>query len=98
MVSTRYVPQTQYEQATRVVPVTDAPRTEYRTLPVVVTSTAQLPDTYRTVYRTQSVVRPVQQLVTVTRPEYRETTVTQTVPGKSGYSYPEPHNQLQYGK
>ncbi|XP_043195519.1 uncharacterized protein LOC122366919 isoform X1 [Amphibalanus amphitrite] len=96
--STRYVPKTQYEEATQVVTVKDAPRTEYRTVPVYVTSTVQLPDTYTTVYRTKTVQRPVQKVVSVTRPEYRETTVTQTVEGKCGYSYPEPTVQLQYGK
>ena len=92
------MPQTSYEEATRVVTVQDRPATEYRTLPVYVTSTVQLPDTTNTVYRTKTVQQPVQQVVTVTRPEYRETTVTQTVDGKCGYSYPEPTVQLQYGK
>ena len=98
MKSTRYVPSTRYEEATRVVTVKDAPRTEYRIQPVYVTSTVQLPDTTNTVYRTKKVVQPVQKDVTVTRPEYRETTVTKTVPQKCGYSYPEPAVQLQYGK
>ena len=95
--STRYVPTTQYRQTQQVVRVTDAPRTEYRTLPVYVTSTVQLPDTTNTVYRTQTVPKTVRQAVTVTRPEYRTTTVTETVQDKCGYSYPEPTVQLQYG-
>ena len=92
------MPQTEYEQATRVVRVTDAPRTEYRTLPVYVTKTVQLPDTTNTVYRTQTVPQQVQKRVTETRVDYRETTVTKTVQQKCGYSYPEPQVQLQYGK
>lgn len=96
--SSRYVPRTQYAEVTSVVRVPAAPETRYTTVPVYVTRTQQLPDQIRTVYQTQTRQQRVQTTVVVTRPEYRQTTVTQTLPAKCGYSYPEPAKQLQYGK
>jgi len=94
--SQRYVPTTRYVEATKVVRVTDTPQTQYRTLPVYVTSTKQLPDQLNTVYATKTQQQVVKSVYVVTRPEYKEVLVTKTVEGKCGYSYPEPAKRFEY--